>query len=200
MLSTRETIFSILSQTSRLQDALHAGPKDVRTFEVKALLKSSEICRQHHALQESLASATYLSDLVGPCKEMGLPIDAPAQFEIACVLWEQGETTSAIRMLDEIDAPSYSEDESGSFIKSKLLVKLVSRVQVPKLIITDEHLRVNSQPKLGCRNRTRLCVIFSDQPLTSWAGRPLVMQQGKLSTHSPHSATNNYKTLQPPKT
>lgn len=166
---------------------------------MKALLKSSEICRQHHALQESLASATYLSDLVGPCKEMGLPIDAPAQFEIACVLWEQGETTSAIRMLEDIDAPSYAEDESGSFIKSKLLVKLVSPIHLSMLTVTDSYFRDNTPLRLDYRSLMKSFVIFCDQPSTNWAARLLVTQQGKLSTPSPHSATNNYRTRQQPR-
>ncbi|OCK80454.1 hypothetical protein K432DRAFT_425753 [Lepidopterella palustris CBS 459.81] len=142
MLSCRETLFSILSGNMQLQNSLHTRSRDVRTLEVKALLSSSTLCRRHGALQESLASATYLSTIVEKCKSVGLDIEAVAQYEVASVLWEQGETEPSIRMRQQlIKKVDLSSDNSCSIPISVLLAKLghhiaEARLEKPEEIIT----------------------------------------------------------------
>jgi ataxia telangiectasia mutated family protein len=100
--------------------------KDVRDLEVQALLSSCITSRKHNALQESLAAATYLSDLAPACLEIGLNIDVIAQNEVADVLWDQGEHATSIRMLKGLAEPSRLRNESTGVHKAKLLAKLVS--------------------------------------------------------------------------
>jgi ataxia telangiectasia mutated family protein len=105
---------------------MHLSLKDIRSVEVKALISSCTISRQLNALQESLATATYLSDLVPVCKEIGLDIEAEAQSEVADVLWDQGEHSTSIRMLRQLAEHAYPKTEKNGNARSKVLAKLVS--------------------------------------------------------------------------
>lgn len=81
--------------------------------------------RRHEALQNTLTTATYLNQLIKPCEEVGVNIKAAVNFESANVLWDQGEMTASIRMLQDLQA---NNDTTSSFVhvgKSELLAKLV---------------------------------------------------------------------------
>ncbi len=125
IISCRETLFSSLSKNSQLQDLLKTSQRDARSIESRALLASSNMSRRHDALQNTLAIATYLNQLIGPCEEAGVNIKAAVQFESANVLWDQGEMTASIRMLQDLQT---TIDMTSDFIrigKSELLAKLV---------------------------------------------------------------------------
>lgn len=98
LLSCRETLFNVLSANTAVVDALHMRVANIRNMEVEALVISSSVSRRHGAIHESLASVTYLSDIVPKCKSVGLDIEATAQYEVANVLWDQGEMTTSIHM------------------------------------------------------------------------------------------------------
>ncbi|RAR13257.1 ataxia telangiectasia mutated [Stemphylium lycopersici] len=124
LLSCRETLFSVLGSNSALVDSLHTRTATIRGMEAEALVSSSSVCRKHGALQESLASVTYLSDIVPECKAIGLDIEATAQHEVANVLWEQGETEISIRMrqhlIDHADFDSQGSDLSLPVLLARL--------------------------------------------------------------------------------
>lgn len=124
LLSCRETLFNVLASNKVLVDSLHARTATLRGMEVEALVSSSTISRKHGALQESLASVTYLSDIVPQCKSVGLDIEATAQYEVANVLWDQGETEISIRMrqhlIDHADFNSQNVDLSLPVLLAKL--------------------------------------------------------------------------------
>lgn len=125
LLSCRETLFNVLGTNAALVDSLHTRTATVRGMEVEALVSSSSLCRKHGALQESLASVTYLSDIVPECKAIGLDIEATAQHEVANVLWEQGETEISIRMrqhlIDNADFDSQNVDLSLPVLLARLV-------------------------------------------------------------------------------
>jgi ataxia telangiectasia mutated family protein len=100
-------------------------------MEVEALVSSSTICRKHGALQESLASVTYLSDIVPDCKSVGLDIEATAQHEVANVLWEQGETEISIRMRQHLIEHADFDSQNTDLSLPVLLARLVSTTQPP---------------------------------------------------------------------
>jgi ataxia telangiectasia mutated family protein len=109
-------------------------------MEVEALVSSSTICRRHGALQESLASVTYLSDIVPDCKAVGLDIEATAQHEVANVLWEQGETEISIRMrqhlIEHADFDSQNTDLSLPVLLARLVSTTLYLVSRPLLTLT----------------------------------------------------------------
>jgi ataxia telangiectasia mutated family protein len=104
---------------------MHLSLKDVRNVEVEALLSSCNMSRKHSSLQDSLATATYLSDLIPSCSRIGLDINAAAQNEVADALWDQGEHSTSIRMLRRLTGLPQSKDEIVQSHRSKLLAKLV---------------------------------------------------------------------------
>ncbi|KAG9191370.1 serine-protein kinase ATM [Alternaria panax] len=124
LLSCRETLFNVIGTNVALVDSLHTRTATIRGMEVEALVSSSSLCRKHGALQESLASVTYLSDIVPECKAIGLDIEATAQHEVANVLWEQGETEISIRMrqhlIDHADFDSQNIDLSLPVLLARL--------------------------------------------------------------------------------
>lgn len=126
LLSCRETLFNVLGSNSALITSLHARTGTVRNMEVESLISSSAICRRHGALQESLASVTYLSDIVTECKSVGLDIEAIVQHEVANVLWEQGETEISIRMRQHLIEHANLDSQKTDLSLPVLLARLVS--------------------------------------------------------------------------
>lgn len=123
--SCRETIFSSLSKKSRLQDLLKTSQRDARSIEIRALLSGSKMSRHHGALQNALATSTYLTHLVKPCAEVGLDITSAVQLESANVLWGQGEMIASIRMLQDLQPTIESGSQLVHVGKPELLAKLV---------------------------------------------------------------------------
>ncbi|KAF7570348.1 TEL1 Phosphatidylinositol kinase and protein kinase of the PI-3 kinase family [Pyrenophora tritici-repentis] len=142
LLSCRETLFNVLGSNVALVDSLHTRTATIRGMEAEALVSSSSVCRKHGALQESLASVTYLSDIVPECKAIGLDIEATAQHEVANVLWEQGETEISIRMrqhlIDHADFDSQNADLSLPVLLARLGHHLAeARLAKPDTIMKD---------------------------------------------------------------
>lgn len=128
LLSCRETLFSVLSSNPALVNSLHTRTATIRGMEVEALVSSSSVCRKHGALQESLASVTYLSDIVPQCKAIGLDIEAVAQHEVANVLWEQGETEVSIRMRQHLIDHANFDSQNADLSLPVLLARLVCNI------------------------------------------------------------------------
>ncbi|KAF2138836.1 uncharacterized protein K452DRAFT_320941 [Aplosporella prunicola CBS 121167] len=146
ILSSRETLFSLLSRSPQLQEIIHTGPKDLRSLEVKQLVDVCSTCRKHGALQESLATATYLADMIEPCREVGLNIAVVAEFETASVLWDQGETTTSIRMLQRLEE-DVKPGEAG-VERSVLLATLGHHVGEARLEKPDEIMKHYMEPAI----------------------------------------------------
>ncbi|KAI9716271.1 MAG: hypothetical protein M1812_005496 [Candelaria pacifica] len=144
ILSCRETLLSSLSKNSHLQTMLRISQRDSRLIEVEALLASSRTCRDHGALQNSLTAATYLSNLIEPCGMLDLNILAAVQTEEASVLWDQGEMTASIRVLQNLCTSVDLTKESIHVGKSGLLATLARQIAEARLekpdVIIDQYL------------------------------------------------------------
>lgn len=147
ILSCRGTTLSALSQQPRLQKILNLESNDTRLVEVRIALLSSSINRAHGALQESLSVATSLLDLVGPCRDLGLSIEAAVHMEAADALWDQGEMTSSIGMLQAIDRSS-SKNQTIPIGRSRLLSKIGHQVSVARLEKPDRIIEKYLKPAL----------------------------------------------------
>lgn len=127
ILSARDTLFSMLSKNPHLQSILHTGPRQLREHEANGLINSANIYRRHGALQELLASATYLADIVPTCREVGFDVEDGAKYQVARVLWDQGETNTSIRMLQQLENETRTSGRKDSTaLRTVLLTKLVS--------------------------------------------------------------------------
>ena len=135
IISCRETLFSSVSKNRHLQDIVKASLRDARSIESRALLASSNMSRRHEVLQNTLATATYLNHLIEPCEEAGVNIKAAVQFESANVLWDQGEMTASIRILQNLHSNIDSTPNLIHVGKSELLAKLVGQPSESNIII-----------------------------------------------------------------
>jgi serine-protein kinase ATM len=132
-MSCRETVLSCLSQQPHLRRIVNINSSDSRLVEVQTTLLSSCLSRAHGQLQESLTSATYLASLIEPCQALGLNIEAAAQLEAANALWEQGEMTSSIGMLQALEKNSILKKQTIPIGRPDLLAKIGYQVSVARL-------------------------------------------------------------------
>lgn len=147
IISCRETLFSSLSKKPKLQELLRTSQRDARSLESHLLLESSNMSRAHGAIQEALSTVTYLTELVKPCKEVGIDISAVVRLASANVLWDQGEMTASIRMLQDLQGLPDSNAQLIEVSKPELLAKLVSN----KLLAFLEHRVITEDRDIRCQ-------------------------------------------------
>ncbi|KAI1376713.1 hypothetical protein F4677DRAFT_71362 [Hypoxylon crocopeplum] len=133
ILSCRETTLSVLAQTSQRRDMTKINPPEATLAQIKSMLLSSSVYRYHKATQESLNIATSLTDLVLPSADLGLHLDSVAKFEAAESLWDHGEMTSSIRMLQSIDGDTNFKKQTIPISRPDLLAKTGYQISVAKL-------------------------------------------------------------------
>ncbi|KAJ5408803.1 hypothetical protein N7509_002686 [Penicillium cosmopolitanum] len=142
ILSWHEGLCSSIRKNDALQSKLNLNPGDSRLLEAKVFRQSLEITRSHGISQASLKSAISLSKLSEPCAELGIDIDGAAQFDLANVLWDQGEMTASIRMLQQLKGYSDLHKQAIPLSRAELLVTLghhvaEARLEKPEAILQD---------------------------------------------------------------
>ncbi|KAL8736025.1 MAG: hypothetical protein Q9166_000587 [cf. Caloplaca sp. 2 TL-2023] len=138
IISCRETLLSTLSKSSNLRDLTKISARDARFMETRTLLSSSKMSRRHSALQNALATATYLNRLTLPSKDLGIDISAAIQFESAGVLWDQGEMAASIKMLQDLNAVIDNGKHTINVGKPELLAKIGHQIAEARLEKPDE--------------------------------------------------------------
>lgn len=123
-------------------------PVDTRLVEVQASLLASSLNRAHNALQESLSLATSLMDLITPCQELSLNIEAAIHVEAANALWDQGEVASSIGILHTLDNPSLLKKQTIPVGHPDLLSKIGHQVSVARLEKADKIIDKYLKPAL----------------------------------------------------
>lgn len=91
--------------------------------------QSLDITRSHGVSQASLKAAISLSKLAEPCAELGMNIEGAAKFDLANVLWDQGEMTASIRMLQQLKGQTDLHKQAIPLSRAELLVTLVSHFE-----------------------------------------------------------------------
>jgi ataxia telangiectasia mutated family protein len=109
-----------------LKSMLKLSSRDAQLLEVEAIRESLRVSRDHDVLQASLKSAISLSKLIQPCAQLGITIDAAAMFGLANVLWDQGEMTTSIRMLQQLKDQNDLHTQSIPVNRAEVLASLVS--------------------------------------------------------------------------
>jgi serine-protein kinase ATM len=94
-------------------------------FEVKTLRESFQVSRDLEGSQEALKSAISLSKLVKPCSALGISIEGAAKFDMANVLWDQGEMTTSISMLQQLNEQGDLQKEALLVSRAEVLASLV---------------------------------------------------------------------------
>lgn len=128
VLNAREALFSSIKCRKHLRSAINLSDRDAQLLEIKAIRQSLEVARDHEVSQASLKSAICLSNLTKPCASLGINIDAAAMFDLANVLWDQGEMAASIRMLQQLKGQNDLSKQAIPVSRAELLVTLVSQL------------------------------------------------------------------------
>lgn len=123
----------MLSQHVALRADLKLSAAAARRMEVKSMLDASKIYRYHQATQESLNISTALTNLISTCEELDLHIDAAVNIEAANSLWDYGEMSTSIRILQGIDRDSSLRKQTIPVSRSDLLAKTGHQISVARL-------------------------------------------------------------------
>ena len=126
IINFHEALFSSIKQKDYLKSAISLGDSDAQLLEVKVIRRSLEIARDHGIPQASLKSAMCLSKLAQTCASKDIIIDGAAKFDLANVLWDQGEMTTSIRMLQQLNGQADLHRQTIPISRAELLVTLVS--------------------------------------------------------------------------
>jgi len=126
ILSYHEALFSSIKQKDYLKSAMKLSDDDAQLLEVKVIRRSLEIARNHDMPQASLKSAICLSKLAEACFSKGINIEGAAKYDLANVLWDQGEMTTSIRMLQQLSVQEHLHRQAVPISRAELLVTLVS--------------------------------------------------------------------------
>lgn len=124
---------SMLSQQSTLRSNIKLSAAAARQMEVDSMITASGIYRYHQATQESLSISTTLTNLLAPCEDLDLHVDAAVKIEAANSLWDFGEMGTSIRMLQGIDRDSSLRKQTIPVSRSDLLSQIGHRVSVARL-------------------------------------------------------------------
>lgn len=126
ILTWHEALFSSIRKRDFLKSKSDLSLSESRLLEAKVFRQSLEITRNHGVSQASLKSAISLSKLAESCTELGLNVEGAAKFDLANVLWDQGEMTASIRMLQHLKGQSDLHKQAIPLSRAELLVTLVS--------------------------------------------------------------------------
>ncbi|KAL1956014.1 hypothetical protein VTO42DRAFT_7829 [Malbranchea cinnamomea] len=146
ILSSHEALFSLINRKSSLKSALGLTSHHAQLLEVEAIRESLRINRDHNEQQGSLKCAMLLSKLVEPCVGLGVSIDAAATFDLANVLWDQGEMTASIGMLRRLTEQPDLEKQSIPINRAQVLARLGHHIAEAKLETPDSIIHNYFQP------------------------------------------------------
>jgi ataxia telangiectasia mutated family protein len=89
-----------------------------------------------------------LTDLIEPCEALGLNVDAAIRVETANSLWDHGEMTSSIGLLQNIDHQSNLKKQGIPVSRSDLLSKIGHHVSLARLEKPDDIQKKYLEPAL----------------------------------------------------
>jgi ataxia telangiectasia mutated family protein len=138
IISCRQSLISSLGRRQPVQPLVRANLPDLKKIEADAAVQACRMSRLHGVTQDSLWNATNLSQLVGPCQQLGVRITAISQYELALTIWEQGEHTTSVRMLQRLNTTLDSAPQTIDVGRSELLAGLGHRVAEARLEKPDE--------------------------------------------------------------
>ncbi|KAF3157996.1 Serine/threonine-protein kinase tel1 [Orbilia oligospora] len=156
--SARMAICRSMVKRAHLRANARVEIQSARLLEAKTLIKMCQISRSHSILQKSLTTSVSLSEMIGPCRDIGVEIEAAATLEAASVLWDQGETLPAIGMLQPLLEMS---SQDSNYLKQaipigrpELLAKTATwtaeaRLRKPDFVMEEYFVRAVSELEKG---------------------------------------------------
>ena len=121
----REALFSAIKRNDHLQSTLKIYASDCRLLEVKILRESLKVTINHDATQSSLNRAIYLTQLASAPNSSSLGLREIAEYDLAKMLWAQGEQELSIQMLRQLADARGGKSGAISVSRPELLADLV---------------------------------------------------------------------------
>ncbi|KAL2011470.1 hypothetical protein VTN00DRAFT_4188 [Thermoascus crustaceus] len=142
ILYCHEALFSSINRKDHLKSAIKLNSRNAQLLEVKVIRESLKISRDHEVPQASLKSAISFSKLAQPCASLGINIGGAAKFDLANVLWDQGEMTTSIRMLQQLNEQNDLHKQAIPVSRAEVLASLghhvaEARLEKPEAIIQE---------------------------------------------------------------
>ncbi|KAL4920462.1 hypothetical protein BDW62DRAFT_6131 [Aspergillus aurantiobrunneus] len=142
ILNSHETLFSSIKQKNYLKSTFSLSDHDAQLLEVKVIRQSLHIARNHGIAQASLKSAVHLSKLSDQSASLGLNVEGVAKFDLANVLWDQGEMAPSIQILQQLKDRNDLHKQAIPISRAELLVTLghhiaEARLEKPEAIIQN---------------------------------------------------------------
>ena len=131
MLESREILWRSFSRRTDLQTMVKTTAREAHRQEMDFLRESLRLRRSHEAFQHALSTATFMSQLVEPCEQVGVNVQKFVQYETAQVLWDQNEMSTSIRMLEDLRMKRGTDNEAFPIGTSELLATLVCLMFLP---------------------------------------------------------------------
>lgn len=145
---------------------MNVNSADTHIVEVQSSLLSSNLCRTHGALQDSLTVATYLNSIIEPCRQLGVQVEAAVLMEIATALWAQEEITASIGVLRTIDQETSLKKQAIPVGRPSLLAKLGAQISQARLeksgMIVDKYLEPALRELKGNASGTEASHVFHE--------------------------------------
>ncbi|GAQ42611.1 DNA-binding protein kinase TEL1 [Aspergillus tubingensis] len=142
ILTCHEALFSSIKNKDFLKTAINISDRDAQLLEVKVIRQSLKVARDHGISQASLKSAVCLSKLAHKCSTLGINIEGAAKFDLANVLWDQGEMAASIQILQQLRERNDLHKQAIPISRAELLVTLghhvaEARLEKPDTIVQD---------------------------------------------------------------
>ncbi|PKY03552.1 serine/threonine-protein kinase tel1 [Aspergillus campestris IBT 28561] len=142
ILNCQEALFSSIKQKAYLKSSIDIGDRDAQLLEVKVIRQSLAVTRSHGIPQASLKSAVCLSKLSQQCMLQDINVEGAVKFDLANVLWDQGEMTASIQMLQQLKNQNDLHKQAIPISRAELLVTLgthvaEARLEKPEYIIQE---------------------------------------------------------------
>ena len=135
MMTIRQATFSSIAKRRHLQENANIDLKVARLYQAKSLISFCELARSHKVLQHALSASTHLNKIVDLCAEVALDISAATTLQTANVLWDQGEATSSIRLLQGLENANLNVIRQDISVgRTELLATLVRSKDPPRYL------------------------------------------------------------------
>ena len=134
----REALFSAIRRNDHLQSALKISASDSQLFEVRVVRDSLRVAGHHDASQSALNRIMYLAKIASLPANSGLKIETITQYDLAKILWDQGQTTTSIRMLRQLRDRDDLRQGAFAVSRSEILAELGQRTAEARLNKPDE--------------------------------------------------------------
>ncbi|KAK5938322.1 Serine/threonine-protein kinase tel1 [Knufia obscura] len=154
ILMAREAVAAAMRRNDKASELFHAKTATLLLHELRSVRASLAVANKHDAAQFCLNRAMYLSQLQSAANEFNLSVENAIAYDIAGVLWSQGEITAPIEMLKSVQSSETLDSGALSISKAELLTDLGQKLSQARLDRPDEVTAQYLQPAIKALGKT----------------------------------------------